>query len=84
MLWLNELFSYFNRVEEVVVSWIVPIRKVSVDVRQDHPGHGDEPDAVQAVQHFRILLGRYFKEGLGVSVSAEPEQKFFYKTNIHK
>ena len=82
MLWLNEWFSYFNRVEEVVVGWIVA--KVSVDVRQDHPGHGDEPDAVQAVQHFRILLGRYFKEGLGVSVNAEPEQKFFYKTNIHK
>ena len=46
---------------------------------QNHPSHRNEPDAVQAMKDFRILLGRGLEKTSGVPESAEAEQERFWK-----
>ena len=50
-------------------------------VSNHDPGHGEEPDAVQALKDFPVPVEGHLEEGLGVAAEAEPEKKFAWNVN---
>ena len=64
---------YFKNVEQVIGGRI--FSQISECVTKNDPGHGEEPDAVEAAQDFPVPAGGGLEEGRDVATQAEADEE---------